>query len=154
MSFPLYTAIVIQILLVVILYNFLPISSAKQFNEAPLISTSFGKSIIWWNLPHLLTEVTSFLNLLGQVKGKLDLSQNGKVYAQYLGLPYAHPPIGDRRFKRPDPYDVTWSQVRDGTKAPPLCIQKSKKEPGNMVGKEDCLVLNVYKPGKQKSNFD
>ena len=37
----------------------------------------------------------------GRVAGKWndDVSKNGKIYASFLGIPYATPPTGNRRFK-------------------------------------------------------
>jgi para-nitrobenzyl esterase len=67
----------------------------------------------------------------------------------YLGLPFARPPVGERRFRAPEPPE-RWSGVRPaqafGRSAPqrPLAVPL----PGLDVGAqdEDCLYLNVYTP--------
>ncbi len=61
----------------------------------------------------------------------------------FLGLPYAAPPIGDLRWKAPEP-PAKWDGIRDGTTFSPSCPQP----PGFTAGlmNEDCLYLNVYTP--------
>src|SRR5580693_2077866 len=55
----------------------------------------------------------------GKVKGKT--INDGKVRA-FLGLPYAAPPIGDLRWKAPQP-PAKWSGKRDATQFGPHCVQ-------------------------------
>jgi para-nitrobenzyl esterase len=81
----------------------------------------------------------------GAVKGKT--INNARVKA-YLGLPYAAPPVGELRWRAPQP-PVKWSGVRDATTYGAHCAQ-------NLVfadirfqdagPSEDCLFLNVYAP--------
>ncbi|MWA04916.1 carboxylesterase family protein [Actinomadura sp. LD22] len=61
----------------------------------------------------------------------------------FLGIPYAAPPTGDRRFRPPQPA-APWQGVRDATKEGSLCPQIG-------LGSEDCLVLNVYTPPEAES---
>ena len=81
----------------------------------------------------------------GKVHGKT--INDGKVKA-WLGLPYAAPPVGDLRWKAPQPADK-WSGERDATKYGAHCAQNHVFD--DMVfqddgPKEDCLFLNVYAP--------
>jgi para-nitrobenzyl esterase len=82
----------------------------------------------------------------GKVTGKT--INDGKVRA-YLGLPYAAPPVGDLRWKAPQPV-AKWKGERDGTTFAPHCAQNHVFD--DMVfqdaagAKEDCLYLNVYTP--------
>ena len=62
---------------------------------------------------------------------------------QFLGIPYAKPPLGDMRWTPPRPYG-RWPGVRDATQFGSPCSQ-----PGP-YGNEDCLTLNVYTPGLKK----
>jgi para-nitrobenzyl esterase len=63
---------------------------------------------------------------------------------QFLGIPYAAPPVGPRRWQPPAPA-ARWSGVRDATQFAPHCAQ-----PAGFFGvgstSEDCLYLNVYTP--------
>ncbi len=81
----------------------------------------------------------------GKVHGKT--INDGKVKA-FLGLPYAAPPIGDLRWKAPQPA-AKWKGDRDATKYGAHCAQGRVFE--DMVfldgaPSEDCLFLNVYAP--------
>lgn len=59
----------------------------------------------------------------------------------YRGLPFAAPPVGDRRWKPPGPA-AGWSGVRKAEQFAAPCI-------GNGPGSsEDCLYLNVWSPAK------
>lgn len=68
-------------------------------------------------------------------------------YDEYLGVPYAAPPVGDLRLMPPQPA-AGWSGVRDATKFGDRCVQGSGWDPGyeNPTLTEDCLYLNVYVP--------
>jgi para-nitrobenzyl esterase len=72
---------------------------------------------------------------------------NGKVRA-FMGLPYAAPPVGDLRWKAPQP-PSKWKGDRDATRYGAHCAQGRVFE--DMVFQdggpsEDCLFLNVYTP--------
>ena len=64
----------------------------------------------------------------------------------WRGLRYARPPVGDRRFRRPEALgeEESWQGERDFTSELPLCFQLSIG--GFHSGQEDCLFLNVYSP--------
>jgi para-nitrobenzyl esterase len=55
----------------------------------------------------------------GKVQGKT--INDGKVNA-FLGLPYAAPPVGDLRWKAPEPANK-WKGTRDATKFGAHCAQ-------------------------------
>jgi para-nitrobenzyl esterase len=66
----------------------------------------------------------------------------------FLGIPYAHPPVGKLRFHSPVPPDQ-WNQVRPANKFGTSSLQGSHHIIGfaadGPVG-EDCLYLNIYTP--------
>ncbi|XP_053994723.1 uncharacterized protein LOC128885013 [Hylaeus volcanicus] len=68
---------------------------------------------------------------------------NDREYSAFLGIPFAKPPVDDRRFKDPEEVDP-WIKVLNATSQAPPCAQGYFTGP---VGKEDCLYLNVYVPG-------
>lgn len=40
-----------------------------------------------------------YLGELGVIQGTIQKSRDGKDFSQYLGIPYAQPPIGNLRFE-------------------------------------------------------
>ncbi|KAK3566947.1 hypothetical protein QTP86_006762 [Hemibagrus guttatus] len=108
----------------------------------PVVSTNYGK------LRGLKKELNN--EILGPVE-------------QYLGVPYATPPIGDRRFQPPEA-PGSWPEVRNATQFAPVCPQNLHGVlPEIMLPvwftdsldvaatyiqnqSEDCLYLNVYVP--------
>lgn len=40
----------------------------------------------------------------------------------FLGIPFAHPPTGDLRFRNPEPLNMSWKGVRDATAFSPACV--------------------------------
>lgn len=98
----------------------------------------------------LFTSMAAYAASAPQVKthsGTVEGKDDGKVHA-FLGIPYAAPPVGDRRWKAPQPVEK-WSGVRKATEFGSHCMQ------GNVFGdmvfhdpgaSEDCLTLNVWVP--------
>ncbi len=71
----------------------------------------------------------------------------GEGHQRFLGIPFASPPVGARRFRAPEPIDP-WSGVRDASRFGASAPQNPSPLPGMAVGEqsEDCLYLNVYTP--------
>lgn len=81
----------------------------------------------------------------GAVRGKT--INDGQVKA-FLGLPYATAPVGELRWKAPQPA-VKWDGVRDATNYGAHCAQAHVFDDMIFQDKgpsEDCLFLNVYVP--------
>lgn len=66
---------------------------------------------------------------------------------QFLGIPYAQPPVGDLRWRAPRPVEP-WSGVHTASDFGNRCVQTASWDPGyeNPSHTEDCLDLNVYVP--------
>lgn len=73
--------------------------------------------------------------VLGKVEGRTDV---------YRGIPYASPPIGDLRWRAPQPPELR-QEVFDASTFGAMCPQGfGWNSPGQ--GSEDCLILNVWTP--------
>ena len=79
----------------------------------------------------------------GPVKGIVSPSIN-----EFLGIPYAAPPLGPRRWMPPQSHE-RWHGVLDATQLGNQCPQVDFF--GTELGDEDCLFLNVYTPGGKKN---
>ncbi|MCM5678252.1 carboxylesterase family protein [Schlegelella sp. S2-27] len=84
----------------------------------------------------------------GQIHGKVDASDTHA----FLGIPFAQPPVGELRWRAPQP-PAPWGGSRPATTMAPMCAQVGSffGEPdpatfGHPVGSEDCLYLNVWRP--------
>lgn len=107
--------------------------------------------------------VTTTYGKLRGVKKELNNEILGPV-VQFLGVPYAMPPTGERRFQPPEP-PVSWPEIRNATHFAPVCPQSivDGRLPDVMLPvwftnsmdvvstfvqdqSEDCLYLNIYVP--------
>ncbi|XP_039695574.1 neuroligin-4, X-linked isoform X2 [Pteropus medius] len=120
--------------------KFTLIDSQAQY---PVVSTNYGK------IRGLRTPLPN--EILGPVE-------------QFLGVPYASPPTGERRFQPPEP-PSSWTGVRNATQFAPVCPQHLDERSllhdmlpiwftANLDTlmtyvqdqNEDCLYLNIYVP--------
>lgn len=69
---------------------------------------------------------------------------------QFLGIPYANPPVGSRRFVRPTEYTLPAGPF-DATAFGAACIQFSSSLQSKNPS-EDCLFLNVFVPTSSSTN--
>lgn len=86
----------------------------------------------------------------GSVSGTFDAASR---VASFKGLPFAAPPVGNLRWRAPQP-PHSWTGVRDGSKFGPSCMQRvhgdflpwTKEYLVHGQVSEDCLYLNVWTP--------
>lgn len=114
-----------------------------QAQQHPVVTTNYGKL--------RGVKVTLPNEILGPVE-------------QYLGIPYALAPTGERRFQPPEP-PMSWPGIRNATQFPPVCPQflEDRFLLNDMLPvwftanldtvvtyvqeqSEDCLYLNIYVP--------
>ncbi|XP_013415492.2 fatty acyl-CoA hydrolase precursor, medium chain-like [Lingula anatina] len=93
----------------------------------------------------------------GKLRGFAAETVLGRVI-QFLGVPYAKPPVGPLRWQLPEPPD-NWNGVRSAKDFGPSCPQKFTTQLTHIYPKEfvrariqnqkiseDCLFLNIYVP--------
>lgn len=82
----------------------------------------------------------------GEVKGKKDSTA---ATIEWLGIPYAAEPVGELRWKAPQPVEK-WEGSFDATEIGSPFIQISK---GEVVGSEGALNLDVVRPDNTEANL-
>ncbi|CAN8032967.1 unnamed protein product [Ixodes persulcatus] len=83
---------------------------------------------------------------LGKVRGNLVRVDSTDV-EEYIGIPFAEPPVGNLRFKEPVP-KTPWKGTWNATNGETICHQVLHPNICNnpAVLTEDCLHLNVWAP--------
>jgi len=76
-------------------------------------------------------------------KGQVEGRTTGLV-DQFLGIPYAQPPVGALRWNAPQPV-AAWAGVRSAMAYGSRCAQLASGN-GPRIDSEDCLYLNVFTP--------
>jgi para-nitrobenzyl esterase len=84
----------------------------------------------------------------GYISGTI-IGEPGQQVFIFRGIPFAAPPVGNLRWKPPQPV-VPWEGIRECTQFTPISPQF--EPPGMSAGLplgEDCLYLNVVTPARQ-----
>ena len=104
---------------------------------AALVALSICNPLVWAATEAPVVETT---------KGPVVGIDKGEV-TEYLGLPYAAPPVGELRWRPPTEH-APWKKPLDGTKFGPTCAQITELAlfAGPANNNEDCLYLNVFRP--------
>ena len=92
----------------------------------------------------------------GKVRGDTRYSYTGRCYGAFQGIPYAQPPINERRFLRPKPIK-SWPEgkILDATKPSAVrCMQPDGPPYPSQNATEDCLYLWIYSPAVCKETTD
>ena len=83
----------------------------------------------------------------GQIEGS---TENG--VSSWKGIPFAQPPVGDLRWRAPQPVEP-WQGVRPATEFANDCMQIPFARDAAPLGTppaEDCLYANVWRPADAK----
>ncbi|XP_042147800.1 acetylcholinesterase-like [Ixodes scapularis] len=89
---------------------------------------------------------------LGVVVGQR-ITVGGRDVDEFLGIPYAEPPLGELRFRKPQPVRA-WNGTFNAVTKPLACRQFEIEYPffgenftrDHTVNSEDCLHLNIWRP--------
>lgn len=94
----------------------------------------------------------------GPIRGRSEHVMGEEVHI-FHGVPYAKPPMGTLRFRRPVPVEP-WHGVLDATRKPNSCMQERYEYFPGFAGEEmwnpntnvseDCLYLNIWAPAKAR----
>lgn len=86
----------------------------------------------------------------GVIEGNYDVATGLQMY---FGVPFAKPPVGDLRWKAPQPPD-NWAGVLETKKFGPRAVQAPVFGDMNFRSdglSEDCLYLNIWTPAKRNT---
>lgn len=79
-------------------------------------------------------------------QGPVQGSSDGAI-AKFLGIPYAAPPVGNKRWQPPEEA-APWTAIRPSQAFGPACMQPHQMEGAQY--NEDCLSLNIWTPSLEK----
>lgn len=86
--------------------------------------------------------------LVDIAQGRLQGHRDGRAWS-WRGVPYAKPPVGDQRFRSPEPPEP-WTGTRDAAQFGPAAPQRVGWFAGGAARdpapSEDCLHLNIWSP--------
>ena len=105
---------------------------------------------------NLLSSETRLMTNNGPVIGFID--QLG--IQKWLGIPFAEPPINELRWRAPIKTN-NWKNLKEVNSFSPPCVQFQSSltadglvKPGDIIGSENCLYLNVYAPSSSKNKLE
>uniref|UniRef100_A0A673KSE6 Neuroligin 4 X-linked b n=1 Tax=Sinocyclocheilus rhinocerous TaxID=307959 RepID=A0A673KSE6_9TELE len=130
-----------------------------------VVSVVWGVTLVVCQQAQFTTVTTNY----GKLRG-LRVAMPSEILGpveQYLGVPYAMPPTGQRRFQVPEP-PASWPGIRNATQFAPVCPQYLEDRllltdmlpvwfTANLdtvasyvhEQSEDCLYLNIYVPTEE-----
>ena len=90
--------------------------------------------------------------LIHTKSGLIEGNNNGSIL-EFLGVPFAKPPVDSLRWKTPRDHD-SWPDTLLTQSFRPGCIQKDFQQASasyTITGSEDCLYLNIWTPDSTAS---
>jgi para-nitrobenzyl esterase len=128
---------------------------AQQHQRAKPMSTT--TTLLWCSLAAIVASVSTGSAARAQAPAvvKVDTGELQGVVADgvtsFKGIPFAAPPVGDLRWRPPQP-PARWDGVRQAAEFGPNCMQgrfgppPAAGAPAPPAPSEDCLFLNVWRP--------
>jgi para-nitrobenzyl esterase len=121
---------------------------ASRLLRAPLLAGM----VVWHLLSHpALAQQSPGNASVVQTENGLLRGKAAPPYRAFLGIPYAQPPLGEWRWRSPQPVS-SWSGQRDATRLNAACPQPAHALTHAIKERnEDCLYLNVYTPASAQA---
>ena len=96
---------------------------------------------------------SSFGEMIGLVNDAVTFGGESRYGTRFLGIPFAKPPTGSRRFEKPEP-ETMLSNRYNATYYRPVCPQvpSNIEMLDSLIQDEDCLYLNLFLPGSTVSS--
>jgi len=126
--------LVMNIAIFLVILAALPLfARPKQFSlDEPVLTTS---GLVSGSV------VTQYKDMNGNVAGQCRVHR-------YVGIPYAAAPVGDLRWKPPQPRPAWPGVLKADQESAPYCYQSSFGPAPAAGYSEDCLYVNVYTPAE------
>ncbi|XP_044100852.1 thyroglobulin [Neovison vison] len=111
--------------------------------EATHIYRKLNTPLLGFGTPAPSVTIASHGQLLGRSRA-IQVGNSWKQVDQFLGVPYAAPPLAESRFQAPEP--LNWTGSWDATQPRASCWQPGTQAPAATRVSEDCLYLNMFVP--------
>ena len=103
-----------------------------------------------------VVNVVTVSSPVGDIVGKIEtVTFDGQQYnvKEFLGIPYAEPPLGDKRFTKPVP-KANFSHPLHAFDYGSACLQgpDPRVSSVNIPTSEDCLFLNIFTPERANAS--
>lgn len=125
----------------------------KPFHH-PTLCTFFTATALMSLSVALLTAAPSPDTRVKTANGVVEGAAAASGIRVFRGVPFAAPPVGDLRWKAPQPVK-NWTGIRSAANFAPNCMQRpiyGDMEFRNKGMSEDCLYLNIWTPAKSAAN--
>ena len=124
---------------------------------ALLLFTSSETNFVQSANDEVVVVETRYGSIKGVIRRFPDINKPIKAVNKFLGIPYAAPPTGERRFQPPQQPTAWKPAVYNASYFRSICTQPSDYNKHfwpnfHHPESEDCLYLNVYTPVRKKSS--
>ncbi|XP_045169105.2 carboxylesterase 5A-like [Mercenaria mercenaria] len=116
-----------------------------KFNSFEVVSMLVYITVVYSDKASIETK----LGTINGVTEDIDVFGEHFRVSKFLGIPYAEPPVGELRFRKPIP-KLPLKESLDAVRYGNACLQVDigMQPKGDTIFSEDCLYLNIYAPAK------